>query len=160
MSLHMVMALCLSSGVGCACLQVTKALYQWGTAHERIKTSRRKSVSHYRWCGGHRTATAQKFVTGGATVVMCDVDEVEGHEVCNTTFFAVNVADRQAVQVWVDTMADQFGRIDVLVDNRGITRDAQLIRIRDRKLVDMMSEETSDQVIDANLRPSSVAPRW
>ncbi len=47
-------------------------------------------------------ATAQKFVTGGATVVMCDVDEVEGHEVaqrlaCNTTFFAVNVADRQAV---------------------------------------------------------------
>jgi 3-oxoacyl-[acyl-carrier protein] reductase len=96
---------------------------------------------------------------------MCDVDEVEGHEVaqrlgCNTTFFAVNVADRQAVQVWVDTMADQFGRIDVLVDNRGITRDAQLIRIRDGKLVDMMSEETSDQVIDANLRPPSVAPRW
>ncbi|HEX2237933.1 MAG TPA: hypothetical protein VHJ19_06175 [Gammaproteobacteria bacterium] len=56
-------------------------------------------------------------------------------------------------------MADQFGRIDVLLDNGGITHDAQLIRIRGGELVDMMSEEAFDQVIDANLRPSSIASR-
>ncbi len=45
------------------------------------------------------------------------------------TFFAVNVADRQAVQVWVDAVVDQFGRTEVLVNNAGITRGAQLIKI-------------------------------
>ena len=61
--------------------------------------------------------------------------------------------------MWVDTMADQFGRIDVLVDNGSITRDAQLIRIRGGEMVDMMSEEAFDQMIGANSRPPSIAPR-
>jgi NAD(P)-dependent dehydrogenase (short-subunit alcohol dehydrogenase family) len=56
-------------------------------------------------------------------------------------------------------MADQFGRIDVLVDNGSITRDAQLIRNRSGELLNMISEEAFDQMIGANLRPPSIAPR-
>lgn len=102
-------------------------------------------------------ATAQKFAAEGATVVICDVDEAEGREVAQrigrgATFVAVNVADRQAVQQWVDTVVDQFDRIDVLVNNAGITHDGQLVKIKDGELVGMMSEEAFDLVIDVNLK--------
>ena len=48
-----------------------------------------------------------------------------------------------AVQELVDKVADGWGRLDVLVNNAGITRDTLLPR---------MSDEQWDEVIDTNLR--------
>jgi 3-oxoacyl-[acyl-carrier protein] reductase len=55
----------------------------------------------------------------------------------------VNVADAAAVAAFVETAKAEFGRIDVLVNNAGITRDA---------LIHKMSEADWDAVIDVNLK--------
>lgn len=57
--------------------------------------------------------------------------------------YAMNVADAAAVGEAVAKVAADFGRIDVLVNNAGITRDTLLIR---------MSEEDWDNVLDINLK--------
>ena len=57
--------------------------------------------------------------------------------------YAMNVADGATVGEVVAKIAADFGKIDVLVNNAGITRDTLLIR---------MSEEDWDQVLDVNLK--------
>ncbi len=55
---------------------------------------------------------------------------------------AVNVADREQVQAFVQQAAKHFGRLDVLVNNAGITRDTLAMR---------MKESDWDKVIATNL---------
>jgi 3-oxoacyl-[acyl-carrier protein] reductase len=55
---------------------------------------------------------------------------------------AVNVSDREAVQAFVQETAKKFGRLDVLVNNAGITRDNLSMR---------MKPDEWQQVIDTNL---------
>src|SRR5205814_8957753 len=57
--------------------------------------------------------------------------------------YAVDVADHSAVQKIGARILDDFGRIDVLVNNAGITRDGLAMR---------MSVEDWDVVINTNLR--------
>ncbi len=54
-----------------------------------------------------------------------------------------NVSDFTAVANMVEQVMNEFGKIDVLVNNSGITRDNLLLR---------MSEDDFDQVIDVNLK--------
>jgi hypothetical protein len=81
-------------------------------------------------------ATALRFAEEGAQVAICDVNEEAGQSVVrdlgpDASFRAVNVADRQAVQAWVDAVAERYGRIDALVNNAGILRDNQLVKFKD-----------------------------
>jgi len=102
-------------------------------------------------------ATAIRFAEEGAKVVICDVNEevgqaaaVEiGHE---AVFYKVNVADRAEVQVWVEDVVTRFGRVDVLVNNAGITRDALFVKVKDGQLVKQMDESAFDLVVDVNLK--------
>jgi len=57
--------------------------------------------------------------------------------------YAVDVSKGDQVQAGVDAMAKDFGRIDIVVNNAGITRDGLIIR---------MSEEDWDLVMDINLK--------
>ena len=57
--------------------------------------------------------------------------------------YAVNVADKKAVAETCEKILVDFGRVDVLVNNAGLTRDGLAMR---------MSEEDWDTVIDANLK--------
>ena len=102
-------------------------------------------------------ATAARFVGEGARVVICDLDEAAGQEVAASlgeaaAFFKVNVVDRPAVQAWVDAVVDEYGRIDVLVNNAGITRDAQLVKFKDGELAGQMEEAAFDAVVNVNLK--------
>ena len=100
-------------------------------------------------------ATAVKFAAEGATVVICDVNEEVGQATAaevGGSFSKVDVADRQAVQAWVDGIAAEYGRIDILVNNAGITRDAQLVKVKEGELTGMMSEDAFDLVIAINLK--------
>jgi len=56
---------------------------------------------------------------------------------------AADVSRREDVDRLVEAARERFGRIDVLVNNAGITRDQLLIRMKD---------EDWDQVLDTNLR--------
>jgi 3-oxoacyl-[acyl-carrier protein] reductase len=102
-------------------------------------------------------ATALKFAAEGAKVIICDVNEEVGQAIAaelglDAAFYRVNVADRAAVQTWVEAVIEKYGRIDVLVNNAGIVRDNQLVRFKDGQLVKQMPEAEFDLVIAINLK--------
>lgn len=102
-------------------------------------------------------ATAEKFIEEGATVVICDVDQESGRATAEAlgdkaTYYRVNVADRQEVQSWIDDVVQTQGRIDVLVNNAGVLRDNQLVKVKDGEVVKQMPEEDFDLVVSVNLK--------
>ncbi len=102
-------------------------------------------------------ATALRFAEEGAKVVICDINEAAGQATLKelgegAAFYKVNVADREAVQQWVDDVLAKYGRIDVLVNNAGIIRDGQLVKVKNGEIVSQMSEENFDLVIAVNLK--------
>ncbi|MFM2056711.1 MAG: hypothetical protein RLY71_1096 [Pseudomonadota bacterium] len=96
-------------------------------------------------------ATALKFAREGAIVIVCDLrfDAVNAavaqcRELGATADgYAVNVTNRAQFDAIVAEVRKKYGRIDVLVNNAGITRDARLAK---------MTIEQFDEVIDVNLR--------
>lgn len=101
--------------------------------------------------------TAERFAEEGAKVVICDVAEQTGQETVkllgpHARFYKVNVANRQEVQTWVDDVWNTYGRIDVFVNNAGILRDAQLVKVKDGELIGQMAEADFDLVIAVNLK--------
>jgi len=102
-------------------------------------------------------ATAQKFASEGAAVVIADVNEVAGNETVRelgekAAFYKVNVVDRDEVQQWIDAVVERYGRVDVLVNNAGIVRDSQLVRYKNGDVVGQMSQADFDLVISINLK--------
>jgi 3-oxoacyl-[acyl-carrier protein] reductase len=63
---------------------------------------------------------------------------------------AVDIADAKALAAAVEKVADTHGRLDVLVNNAGITKDGLILR---------MDDEDFDAVIDTNLKSAFVAIR-
>lgn len=100
-------------------------------------------------------ATAERFREGRATIVICDLNEKAGRETAEmlgAEFYAVNVADRQDVQDWIDAVVEKYGRIDVLINNAGVLRDNMLVKVKDGELVKQMPEADWDLVISVNLK--------
>ena len=69
--------------------------------------------------GGQGAAAAELFREAGATVVGCDIKPEEG-------ISQVDLTDEDAVRRWVDSAAEEHGRIDVLYANAGATRFSPL----------------------------------
>jgi 3-oxoacyl-[acyl-carrier protein] reductase len=109
-------------------------------------------------------ATARRFSEAGARVAVWDVQE--GAEGLGTfqTFQKVDVTDPAAVEAAAAGVFERWGRIDVLVNNAGILRDAQLVKWQDGQKTGEMSERDFDAVISVNLKgvflcTRAVAPR-
>jgi len=62
----------------------------------------------------------------------------------------VNITNTEALTQTLDSLADEYSGVGILVNNAGITRDNLLIR---------MTDEEFDQVIAVNLRAAFVATR-
>lgn len=96
-------------------------------------------------------ATALKFAREGAQVVICDVRQAAVDQAvaqcqalgAQALGRVVDVTQREMVDAMVQQVKDQWGRVDVLVNNAGITQDARLQK---------MTLEQFDRVIDVNLR--------
>jgi 3-oxoacyl-[acyl-carrier protein] reductase len=102
-------------------------------------------------------ATALRFAEEGARVVICDVNREAGEELVKqlgdeASFSVVNCADRAEVQAWVDAAVEKYGRVDVLINNAGVTRDALFVKVKDGELVKQMDEKAFDMVVDVNLK--------
>jgi 3-oxoacyl-[acyl-carrier protein] reductase len=102
-------------------------------------------------------ATAKKFAQEGATVVICDVNEEDGNALAaelgnGARFDKVDVTSREAVQQWIDDVIETFGRVDVLINNAGITRDGLFVKYKNGALVSQMSPEDFDLVLKVNLK--------
>ena len=95
-------------------------------------------------------AATIKYVNEGASVAVWDIDEKKGTDFCqgltadgfNAQFFKVNVADYNDVKENVEKVLSAFDKIDILINNAGITRDGTLKK---------MTPEQWQQVIDVNL---------
>ena len=103
-------------------------------------------------------ATALLFGREGAKVECWDVSdpgdllaEIEsaGGE---GAFRKVDVTQRDAVGNAVEQAIERSGRIDVLVNNAGIVRDAQIVKWKDGAVAAQMTDEQFDAVINVNLR--------
>ena len=102
-------------------------------------------------------ATAKKFLAEGAIVAICDVNEEVGKAAVDElggkiSFTKVDVTSRESVQDWVDSVVAEHGRVDVLINNAGITRDGLFVKYKDGAVVSEMSEKDFDLVINVNLK--------
>ena len=94
-------------------------------------------------------ATAELFCKHGATVQIWDMLET-GKEVATAlsnlgdraSFKKVNVANYEEVESAVDELKNEYGKIDILINNAGITRDSSLLK---------MTIDQWQQVINVNL---------
>ena len=94
---------------------------------------------------------ALKFADAGADIVIFDVQEDklnETVELCrqkgvSSSGFICDVRNTQSVQEAVNNALDNFKKIDILINNAGVTRDGLLIK---------MAEEDWDLVLDVNLK--------
>jgi 3-oxoacyl-[acyl-carrier protein] reductase len=93
--------------------------------------------------------TAQVFAREGAKVAVCDL-AADGAELVAAIAAAggechyetADVSDSSQVQRMVARVLEKFGRIDILINNAGITRDATLLK---------MTEEQWYRVLGVNL---------
>jgi len=96
-------------------------------------------------------ATAITFAREGANIAIWDVQGEKGRDVIKAllemgvkaVYYQVNTTDAKVVQKAVSAVMSDFGKIDVLINNAGIVRDATLLK---------MTEEQFDSVIDVNLK--------
>ncbi len=65
--------------------------------------------------------------------------------------FSCDVADETAVRRCFVSVEEHLGPVAGLVNNAGILDDAMLVKVRDGEIVDRMSLETWQRVIDVNL---------
>jgi 3-oxoacyl-[acyl-carrier protein] reductase len=104
--------------------------------------------------GGSRgigAATAAALAKDGAAVVVSglDADRLEravkdlGSGGATIVGVVADAARREDAERLVETAKQRFGRLDVLVNNAGVTRDGLLLRMKD---------EEWDRVMDVNLR--------
>lgn len=95
-------------------------------------------------------AACERFAEEGASIVMADFDEKAGKEQetvlkekgYDVTFVQVDVVDRESVASLMEQALEQYGKIDVLINNAGITKDATLLK---------MDPADFQRVLDVNL---------
>ena len=95
-------------------------------------------------------AAVEKFAREGAAVAIWDINEVQGKELelillnegFTARFVKVNTANTEEVESATKEILKQFSKIDVLINNAGITRDASFQK---------MTIEQWQQVLDVNL---------
>ncbi|MDD5563713.1 MAG: 3-oxoacyl-ACP reductase FabG [Thermoanaerobaculaceae bacterium] len=112
-------------------------------------------------------ATARRFAQEGAKVAAWDVSDGKADELTaeiqaaggEALFAKVNVADGAAVAEAAAAVIARWGRIDVLVNNAGIVRDAQLVKVKDGAVASVMTDEAWDAVINVNLKGVFVCTR-
>jgi 3-oxoacyl-[acyl-carrier protein] reductase len=65
--------------------------------------------------------------------------------------FVANVADEGSVIAAFDGIINQFGTLQGLINNAGITRDGLMLKVKDGEVTDRMSLSQWQMVIDVNL---------
>jgi 3-oxoacyl-[acyl-carrier protein] reductase len=105
-------------------------------------------------------ATAMRFAQEGAKIAAWDVSSKAAPQLeaaiqwagGEGVFQAVNVTQANEVESAAQTVLDRWKRIDVLINNAGIVRDAQLVKWNGGSPESTMSEEVWDAVINVNLK--------
>ena len=95
-------------------------------------------------------AIAERFLKEGAVVGICGtnpeklnrtVEELKQYGTVRG--FIVNISDKEADEAMANAMIEEFGHVDILINNAGITKDAQFYK---------MTDEQFETVVDVNLK--------
>ena len=93
---------------------------------------------------------ALDFVKEKATVIIFDINEealaatqkeLSAYSEC--VYYAVSVTDSKQIEETINKIIDKFSKIDILINNAGITKDNLVLRL---------SENDWDKVLSVNLR--------
>jgi len=104
-------------------------------------------------------AIASAFADKGARIALVDLvpgdveaarAEFAGRGV-DARAYTANVAKEDQVIAALDQVVADFGRLDVMVNNAGIIKDALLLKVKDGAIVGKMTLEQWQAVIDVNL---------
>jgi 3-oxoacyl-[acyl-carrier protein] reductase len=87
-------------------------------------------------------AMAELFAKEGAKVIAADMGDLNYSDP-NVEGYKLNVANAEDCKAFFDYVIEKYGKIDVLVNNAGITRDS---------LTKKMTDEQWNLVIDVNLK--------
>jgi len=104
-------------------------------------------------------AIALKLARHGADIALFDMNAADleasgalcAAESVQARGYRVNVADEAEVCAAMTCVAADFGRLDGLVNNAGIVRDALLVKVKDGAVVGRMTMDQWNAVIDVNL---------
>ena len=103
-------------------------------------------------------AIAKEFASQGAKVALCArsvdalqavADEIAAAGGCAQPF-ALDVSSADGVRAVVEAVTEHFGRLDILINNAGITRDGLIARMKD---------DAWEEVLNTNLRGAFYLPR-
>ncbi len=104
-------------------------------------------------------ATSLQLAERGANVALFDLNASDLEETAalcaansvQARSYRVNVANEGEVTAAMTRVAEDFGRLDGLVNNAGIVRDGLLVKVKDGAVVGRMTMEQWNAVIGVNL---------
>jgi len=105
---------------------------------------------------GIGAATARRFADEGASLAVLDLDQDAADKTAaglgaeQAIGVACDVSDASSVDAAVSRVVDELGKVDVLVNNAGVTRDNLLFK---------MTEDDWDTVMNVHLRGSFLMSR-
>ncbi len=102
-------------------------------------------------------ATAARFAAEGCLVSVWDRNEPAAD--FEGDFQRVDVSNTESVAAAVRAVVARWSSVYVLINNAGILRDAQLVKVRDGATVSTMTDEAFDAVTQVNLRGVFVCTR-
>jgi 3-oxoacyl-[acyl-carrier protein] reductase len=108
--------------------------------------------------GGIGLATAKRFAQEGAIVAINDMNEAAGlkevEDICaaggTAEFYLGSVADSDFVKQMMANIVQRFGRLDILINNAGVLRDAMSHK---------MTEEQWDTIMNIHLKGTWLCSR-
>ncbi|QSX34938.1 SDR family oxidoreductase [Shewanella avicenniae] len=115
--------------------------------------------------GGLGFAMAQMLANRGARLALIDVDQEKLEHACallgevDVQGYAVDITDEEDVIATFRFILEDFGQLNVLVNNAGILFDGMLVKAKDGKVTDRMSFEQFQAVINVNLTGSFLCGR-
>jgi len=83
-------------------------------------------------------AIAAELGAAGATLALADMNEVKLNETAaelaatgsTTAAFVMNVSDQESVDAAAKAILEKFGKVEILINNAGITRDNLMLRMK------------------------------
>lgn len=116
--------------------------------------------------GGLGFAMAQELAAAGAKLALIDVDQEKLERACadigDTTEvqgYAFDITDEEDVVAGFGYILEDFGQVNVLVNNAGILLDGMLVKAKEGEVTDRMSLAQFQAVINVNLTGSFLCGR-
>jgi 3-oxoacyl-[acyl-carrier protein] reductase len=114
-------------------------------------------------------AIAEELAAAGATLALADVNEAKLKETAaelaangaQASAFAMNVSSEESIQAGAKAILEKLGKVEILVNNAGITRDGLMLRMKRADWDSVLSINlTGAFLLTQALLPAMLKNRW